>query len=118
LRVFEAVPRDGGSRLQQLWSSDENPGDSTGKFAKYVPPTVANGRVYLASFSGQLHVYGLSEGGAAAVPGRSAAGLQKLPEPSPIHDGAHRMGGMSESQEDLAGAVFVRQAPPPPKMSP
>jgi len=30
-----------------------------GHFAKYCPPTVANGKVYLATFSSQLNVYGL-----------------------------------------------------------
>ena len=28
-------------------------------FAKYAPPTVANGKVYLATFSGFVNVYGL-----------------------------------------------------------
>jgi hypothetical protein len=33
--------------------------DSPGLFAKFVPPVVANGKVYLATFSKQLAVYGL-----------------------------------------------------------
>ena len=37
-----------------------------GNFAKFVPPTVANGKVYLATFSGQLDVYGLAAGWVAA----------------------------------------------------
>jgi hypothetical protein len=28
-------------------------------FAKYCPPTIANGKVYLATFSDRLDVYGL-----------------------------------------------------------
>ncbi len=31
-----------------------------GNYAKFVPPTVVNGKVYLATFSGQLLVYGLN----------------------------------------------------------
>ena len=30
-----------------------------GNFAKFTPPTVTNGRVYLATFSNVLRVYGL-----------------------------------------------------------
>jgi hypothetical protein len=37
-----------------------NPGrDRLGTFAKFVPPTVANGRVYMATFSNRIAVYGL-----------------------------------------------------------
>lgn len=44
----------------ELWDSEQTSGrDSVGNFAKYVPPTVANGNVYLATFSNQLNVYGL-----------------------------------------------------------
>jgi hypothetical protein len=45
---------------QELWNSENNPAlDDCGKFAKFSAPTVANGKVYLASFSNQLCVYGL-----------------------------------------------------------
>jgi hypothetical protein len=44
----------------ELWNSEQNsPRDSVGLFAKFVPPTVANGKVYLATFSNRLNVYGL-----------------------------------------------------------
>jgi hypothetical protein len=43
----------------ELWNSDMHPRDSLGKLAKFVPPTVANGKVYMATFSGRLNVYGL-----------------------------------------------------------
>ncbi len=35
---------------KELWNSEMNPHDSIGNFAKFNPPTVANGKVYLASF--------------------------------------------------------------------
>ena len=50
----------------ELWNSLENPTrDNCGNFSKMAPPTIANGKVYLASFgtenigSGQFCVYGL-----------------------------------------------------------
>lgn len=44
----------------ELWSSDMVPTrDTLGRFAKFVAPTVVNGRVYVATFSGQLAIYGL-----------------------------------------------------------
>lgn len=52
--------------LQELWNSLEKAQrDDCGNYAKMSPPTIANGKVYLASFgtknteSGQLCVYGL-----------------------------------------------------------
>jgi PKD repeat protein len=43
----------------ELWNSDMISGDSLGNLAKFVPPTVANGKVYMATFSGRVNVYGL-----------------------------------------------------------
>ncbi|HET6346676.1 MAG TPA: hypothetical protein VFH51_17210, partial [Myxococcota bacterium] len=55
LRAFDS--RD---VTQQLWSSEDNHNrDSFGNFAKFVPPSVANGKVYMATFSNKLVVYGL-----------------------------------------------------------
>jgi hypothetical protein len=53
---------------RELWNSLEAPTrDDCGEYSKMAPPTIANGRVYLASFgtenvgTGQLCVYGLLE---------------------------------------------------------
>ena len=44
----------------ELWNSEQVPArDSVGNFAKFSPPTIANGKVYLATFSNRLNVYGL-----------------------------------------------------------
>lgn len=51
LRAFDA------SDLRLLWES-RSPGDDMLALAKYNPPLVANGRVYVASFSGTISVYG------------------------------------------------------------
>ena len=51
---------DASNVAKELWNSQQLPSrDAVGNFAKFVPPTVANGKVYLATFSGQLDVYGL-----------------------------------------------------------
>jgi hypothetical protein len=42
-----------------LWSSTLDAKDDLGNFAKFSPPTVANGKVYAATFSGKLMVYGV-----------------------------------------------------------
>jgi hypothetical protein len=53
LRAFDA------SSLGLLWSSLTNPGrDDAGLFSKYVAPLVVNGKVYLATNSNQVVVYG------------------------------------------------------------
>ncbi len=44
----------------ELWNSQQNAArDNSTTFAKMNPPTIANGKVYLATFSNQVIVYGL-----------------------------------------------------------
>jgi hypothetical protein len=44
----------------ELWNSEQvSKRDSVGNFAKFCPPTVANGKVYLATFSKKLCIYGM-----------------------------------------------------------
>ncbi len=51
---------DAQNVAHELWNSQQlTARDSVGNFAKFVPPTVANGKVYLATFSSNLNVYGL-----------------------------------------------------------
>ena len=55
LRAFDAA-----DVTHELWNNrDDELRDSCGSFAKFAVPTVANGKVYLGSFSKQLCVYGL-----------------------------------------------------------
>jgi hypothetical protein len=55
LRAFDA-----NNVTTELWDSQMNDSrDDSGMWAKYSPPTVANGKVYLASFSDVVNVYGL-----------------------------------------------------------
>jgi outer membrane protein assembly factor BamB len=60
LRAFNA------DTLELLWSTDRDEPADNFDFAKNVPPTIANGRVYLATFSDRLNVYGLHSPVAAA----------------------------------------------------
>jgi hypothetical protein len=55
LRAFDASDLN-----RELWNSNLNqPRDGLGNFAKFVPPTIANGKVYTATFSNQVSVYGV-----------------------------------------------------------
>lgn len=55
LRAFDAE-----DVTKELWNSDMNSmRDAVGLLGKYVPPTIAGGRVYLATFSDAVAVYGL-----------------------------------------------------------
>ncbi|MGD0435107.1 MAG: hypothetical protein ABSB86_01480 [Bryobacteraceae bacterium] len=56
--VLSAFDADDLTHL--LWSSTTSPTrDAPGVFAKFVPPTVVNGKVFVPTFSNQLAVYGL-----------------------------------------------------------
>jgi len=49
--------------MAELWRSDAHP---LASFSKFTSPTVANGRVYVPTFSNVVQVYGLRAGGADA----------------------------------------------------
>jgi hypothetical protein len=55
---------DAQNVTNELWNSEQfSARDSIGKYAKFVPPTVANSKVYMATFSNRLNVYGLLPSG-------------------------------------------------------
>ncbi len=54
LRAFDAE-----DVTKELWNNNADPNDAAGNYAKFSSPTIANGHVYLATFSNQLVVYGL-----------------------------------------------------------
>jgi outer membrane protein assembly factor BamB len=68
LHAFDAVT------LKELWSDKHTPEDEIGNFAKFVPPTVVNGKMYIPNFgslnskdgSGSLYIYGLRANGGGA----------------------------------------------------
>ena len=54
LRAFDA-----NNITKEIWNSKINSTDAVGNYAKFSSPTIANGHVYLPTFSGQVVVYGL-----------------------------------------------------------
>lgn len=64
LRAFDA---SGVNR--ELWNSEQlTSRDRLGKFAKFCSPTIANGKVYTATFSNKVVVYGVIEPGRLREP--------------------------------------------------
>ena len=56
LHAFDAL-----DLTNELWNSDMNGDqDQLGAFARFAAPTVANGRVYVPTFSNELAIYGLT----------------------------------------------------------
>ncbi len=73
---------DASDVTQELWDSNQNQTrDYAGSWAKWCPPTIANGKVYLATFDNVLNVYGLltpASGGALLGSGTSSAAAVNL----------------------------------------
>lgn len=58
LVAYDATIANGG-KLKQIFHSDARPATNLGNFAKYATPVVANGKVYVATFSNKVVQYGL-----------------------------------------------------------
>jgi hypothetical protein len=56
LRAYDATS------LHELWNSDVDPRDAVGGYAKFSVPAVADGKVFLATSTGALRVYGVRKG--------------------------------------------------------
>jgi hypothetical protein len=54
LRAFDA-----NDISKELWNNQQKPRDAGGSYAKFAAPTIANGHVYLPTFSNRVVVYGL-----------------------------------------------------------
>jgi len=70
---------------RELWNSLEMPArDDCGEYSKMAPPTIANGKVYLASFgaknngTGQFCVYGLLPSAGATKPAAPTGGRAEI----------------------------------------
>jgi uncharacterized protein (TIGR03437 family) len=58
---------DPSDLTHEFWNSDMVPTDAMGRYAKFVAPTVVNGRVYVPTFSDELVIYGLLNSGVPAA---------------------------------------------------
>lgn len=58
LVAYDALAAVNG-KLQQVFHSDANPANDMGNFAKYSTPVVANGKVFVGTFSNKVVEYGL-----------------------------------------------------------
>jgi hypothetical protein len=59
LVAYDAVDVRFGGKLRQLFHSDDDAANDLGSFAKYSTPIVANGKVYVGTFSNKVVQYGL-----------------------------------------------------------
>lgn len=59
LVAYDATTLVNGTEMKQLFHSDTKAANKLGKFAKFSTPVVANGKVYVATFSNKVVQYGL-----------------------------------------------------------
>ena len=59
LVAYDAVALINGTQLKLLFHSDTNGANNLGNFAKYSTPVVADGKVYVGTFSNKVVQYGL-----------------------------------------------------------
>jgi hypothetical protein len=109
---------DAGNVAKELWNSKMNATrDSFGNFAKFVPPLVANGRVYVATFSAQMAVYGLLRPTVTSVSpneGPTAGGIAVTITGSNFASGATvAFGGAAATSVVVASATEITAKTPP-----
>ncbi len=96
---------DADDVTHELWNSRANATrDDVGTYARYAPPTIANGRVYVPSFSNKLVVYGL-----LTAPVGTDAGTPHDASPD-AHD-AHDAGSVAPTWSAVYGAFFGPSTP-------
>jgi hypothetical protein len=59
LVAYDATAVLNGGKMKPLFHSDAKPANNLGNFAKYSTPVVANGKVYVGTFSNKVVQYGL-----------------------------------------------------------
>jgi len=116
LRAFDAT-----NLATELWDSKQNAArDDVGNYAKFAPPTIANGKVYLATFSNQLLVYGLLPAAALSVTsisptsGRTTGGTNVSIAGSGFQSGAQvSFGGNAATKVTVVSSTSITASTPP-----
>jgi hypothetical protein len=116
LRAFDAT-----NLSTELWDSQQNATrDSVGNYAKFAPPTIANGKVYLATFSNQLLVYGLLPPPALSVTsvspasGRTSGGTKVTIAGTGFQSGATvTFGGNAATNVTVVSSTSITATTPP-----
>ena len=83
LRAFDA-----NDVTKELWNSSTYPQDDPGNYAKFNCPVIANGKVYLATFSNKFVVYGLLRDGNVPTCNSSNINLNKAASASTTLSGS------------------------------
>lgn len=111
---------DANNIMHELWNSLEDPArDDCNNYSKMTQPTIANGKVYLASFgtknigSGQFCVYGLLPNGPPpeapthlnAVPGNARVSLTWATSPGAITYNIERASASGGVYSQIAGGL-------------
>ena len=84
--------------LKNSGTGKTNGGDDSGVWAKWVPPVIVKGRVYLATFSNKLNVYGL---------------LAPAPPPAPVNLtalGGNGLAALSWTAANRTASYTVRRS--------
>jgi hypothetical protein len=116
LRAFDATNLN-----TELWDSKQNAArDDVGNYAKFAPPTIANGKVYLATFSNQLLVYGLLPPATLSVTsisptlGRTTGGTKVTIAGNGFQSGAAvSFGGSAATNVTVVSATSITATTPP-----
>jgi IPT/TIG domain len=108
---------DANNVATELWNSNMNAArDSVGNFAKFVPPLVANGRVYVATWSKQVDVYGLLAPVVTSVSpnsGRTGGGTAVTITGSNFVSGATvKFGGTAAASVSVASSTTITAITP------
>lgn len=114
LVAYNATTVLNGGKLKQLFHSDANPANKMGNFAKYSTPVVANGRVYVGTFSNKVVQYGLLAAQRVDAIARTAPIPQERPAPvgapAPASSGLSDLDGMTFGCPKAALNAAAREA--------
>ncbi len=95
---------------KEIWNSSMSSIDDPGNYAKFNCPTIANGKVYLATFSNRLMVYGLNNGVITGIKKENLNVPKVYPNPTKDFFNVSASGGHSVGLKivDLNGRIVYQ----------